>query len=175
MFYYLWNLRNCYSPWGQITTPLVYDESLSYEQQIAHIFGSVKNILGMLDALVSRADFEQFLKDLDAEQEKQLDELNASIDQRLKVLRKELLDLIGEIESGMNIWNVTQGTFSPNVQAMRDLFNDVTVHALTVDSLSTSEYTVDTLANSGLNVRGLAVYSGSLVDGFKPEGIYFKE
>lgn len=159
---------------NQITTPLVYDESLSIAQQIAAIMGRLSEI----DTTYLPLDqFQEFLNQLNAEQASQTSELEDYTDTSVSNLRTELIKLINGLQIGMLIWDVTQGAFDDNVQAMRDLFNDVTVHAITVDTLANLEgLTVDGLANSGLNVRGLAVFSGYLEGAdFVPEGITYSE
>lgn len=159
---------------NQITTPLVYDESLSVEQQIACLFGKIANIDG---DFVSTVEFDDFKNQIHAEQVSQTEQLEGYTDSEIDKLDKNLRDLIAGLQVGTLIWNVTAGAYAGNVKAMRDFFNDVTVHAITVDTLAQLDMTVDQLADCGLNVRGLAVYSGQLIgDGFVPEGImYVKE
>ena len=77
-------------------------------------------------------------------------------------LRKEIY----ELSVGTMAWNVQHGRFTPSIQAQRDMFNDLTVHAITVKELNELDMTVESLANCGLNVRGLAVMSRWLIDGF---------
>lgn len=158
---------------NQITTPLVYDESLSVEQQIACLFGKIANI----DSdFVSTIVFDDFKSQLHAEQKAQTKQLEGYTDTEVAKLDKSLRDLIAGLQVGLFVWNVTVGAYTDNVRAMRDFFNDVTVHAITVDQLAQLDLTVDQLADCGLNVRGLAVYSGQLIgDGFVPEGIMYDE
>lgn len=158
---------------NQITTPLVYDESLSVEQQIACLFGKLATIDG---DFVSTVVFDDFKSQLHAEQKAQTKQLEGYTDTEVAKLDKSLRDLIAELQVGLFVWNVTVGAYTDNVRAMRDFFNDVTVHAITVDQLARLDLTVDQLADCGLNVRGLAVYSGQLIgDGFVPEGIMYDE
>lgn len=156
---------------NQITTPLVYDESLSVEQQIACLFGKIANI----DSdFVTTVEFDDFKNQIHAEQVTQTEQLEEYTNSEIDKLDKNLRDLIASLQVGTLIWNVTVGTYTDNVKAMRDFFNDVTVHAITVDQLAQLDLTVDQLADCGLNVRGLAVYSGQLIgDGFVPEGIMY--
>lgn len=156
---------------NQITTPLVYDESLSVEQQIACLFGKIANI----DSdFVTTVEFDDFKSQIHAEQVSQTEQLEGYTNSEIDKLDKNLRDLIANLQVGTLIWNITVGTYTDNVKAMRDFFNDVTVHAITVDQLAQLDLTVDQLANCGLNVRGLAVYSGQLIgDGFVPEGIMY--
>ena len=158
---------------NQITTPLVYDESLSVEQQIACLFGKIANI----DSdFVTTVEFDDFKNQIHAEQVSQTEQLEGCTNSEIDKLDKNLRDLLASLQIGTLIWNVTVGAYTGNVKAMRDFFNDVTVHAITVDQLAQLDMTVDQLANCGLNVRGLAVYSGQLIgDGFVPEGIMYDE
>lgn len=158
---------------NQITTPLVYDESLSVEQQIACLFGKIANIDSDFVTIV---EFDDFKNQIHAEQFSQTEQLEGYTNSEINKLDKNLRDLIANLQVGTLIWNVTVGTYTDNVKAMRDFFNDVTVHAITVDQLAQLDLTVDQLADCGLNVRGLAVYSGQLIgDGFVPEGIMYDE
>lgn len=168
MYYpFLGGGRTC----NQITTPLVYDESLSVEQQIACLFGKIANI----DSdFVTAVEFDDFKNQIHAEQVSQTEQLEGYTDSEIDKLDKKLRDLIAGLQVGMHIWNVTVGEYTANVKAMRDFFNDVTVHAITVGTLAQLDMTVDQLADCGLNVRGLAVFSGYLIGGdFVPEGIAY--
>lgn len=152
---------------NQITTPLVYDESLSVEQQIACLFGKIADF-------VTTVEFDDFKSQIHAEQVAQTEQLEGYTDSEIAKLDKELHDLIAGLQVGLLIWNVTVGRYTGNVRTMRDFFNDVTVHAITVDTLAQLDLTVDQLAECGLNVRGLAVFSGHLMgDDFVPEGITY--
>lgn len=156
---------------NQITTPLVYDESLSVEQQIACLFGK---IAGIDSDFVTTVEFDDFKNQIHAEQVAQTEQLEGYTDSEIDKLDKNLRDLIAGLQVGMLIWNVTVGAYTGNVKAMRDFFNDVTVHAITVDTLAQLDMTVDQLADCGLNVRGLAVFSGYLEgDSFVPEGVMY--
>ena len=158
---------------NQITTPLVYDESLSIAQQIACIMGRVNSI----DTdFVGVDQFKEFLNQLNAEQAAQTEQLENYTDTAVSNLDDKLMGIIAGIQVGMLIWNVTKGKYTGNVESMRDFFNDVTVHAITVDELANLDLNVDQLADCGLNVRGLAVFSGYLVgEGFEPEGIRYTD
>lgn len=156
---------------NQITTPLVYDESLSVEQQIACLFGKIANIDG---DFVTTVEFDDFKNQIHAEQVSQTEQLEGYTNSEIDKLDKNLRVLIANLQVGTLIWNVTVGTYTDNAKAMRDFFNDVTVHAITVDTLAQLDLTVDQLAECGLNVRGLAVFSGYLMgDDFVPEGITY--
>lgn len=168
-FYYpfLGGGRTC----NQITTPLVYDESLSVAQQIACLFGKIKS---MDTDFVSTDEFKEFINQLNNELDKIKSDAETYTDGEIANLDNKLIKIIEQLQIGMRIWNVTVGKYTENVTAMRDFFNDVTVHAITVDTLANMDVTVDGLTDCGLNVRGLAVFSGYLVgDDFVPEGIMY--
>lgn len=168
-FYYpfLGGGRTC----NQITTPLVYDESLSVAQQIACLFGKIKS---MDTDFVSTDEFKEFINQLNIELDKIKSDAETYTDVEIANLDNKLIKIIEQLQIGMLIWNVTVGKYTENVTAMRDFFNDVTVHAITVDTLANMDITVDALTDCGLNVRGLAVFSGYLVgDDFVPEGIMY--
>lgn len=168
-FYYpfLGGGRTC----NQITTPLVYDESLSVAQQIACLFGKIKS---MDTDFVSTDEFKEFINQLNIELDKIKSDAETYTDVEIANLDDKLIKIIEQLQIGMLIWNVTVGKYTENVTAMRDFFNDVTVHAITVDTLANMDITVDGLTDCGLNVRGLAVFSGYLVgDDFVPEGIMY--
>lgn len=168
-FYYpfLGGGRTC----NQITTPLVYDESLSVAQQIACLFGKIKS---MDTDFVSTDEFKEFINQLNIELDKIKSDAETYTDVEIANLDNKLIKIIEQLQIGMLIWNVTVGKYTENVTAMRDFFNDVTVHAITVDTLANMDVTVDGLTDCGLNVRGLAVFSGYLVgDDFVPEGIMY--
>lgn len=168
-FYYpfLGGGRTC----NQITTPLVYDESLSVAQQIACLFGKIKS---MDTDFVSTDEFKEFINQLNIELDKIKSDAETYTDVEIANLDDKLIKIIEQLQIGMLIWNVTVGEYTENVTAMRDFFNDVTVHAITVDTLANMDITVDGLTDCGLNVRGLAVFSGYLVgDDFVPEGIMY--
>lgn len=156
---------------NQVATPLVYDESLSVEQQIACLFGKIANIDSDFATAVELDDVKS---QIHAEQVAQTEQLEEYADSEIDKLDKNLRDLIAGLQVGMLIWNVTAGAYTENVRAMRDFFNDVTVHAISVDALAQLDMTVDQLADCGLNVRGLAVFSGCLMgEDFVPEGITY--
>lgn len=89
----------------------------------------------------------------------------------------KLAEIVNELQKSNRQWDVQHGYFTDTVTAQRDMFNDLTVHALTVAELAELNITVAGLADSGLNVRGLAVMSWWLVDKFDlPNGFrYFDD
>lgn len=169
LYPFLIGSRTC----NQVTTPLVYDESLSITQQIAIIMGK----LNAIDTdYIDTAEFDAFKQQLAST----LDALEKAsekyTDESVENLKRELTAIIATLQIGLLVWNVTLGKYTENVETMRDFFNDVTVHAITVDELASLNLTVDQLSDCGLNVRGLAVFSGYLVgEDFTPEGIMYND
>lgn len=93
---------------------------------------------------------------------------------RLQLLIRELQEnivkltaIIETLELSNMQWDVQHGMLVNTVDAQRDMFNDVTVHSITIEELNELDMTVAELANSGLNVRGLAVMSYWLVNKFE--------
>ena len=84
----------------------------------------------------------------------------------------ELKQLIKQLTEGVLQWDVQRGSYTDTVAAQRDMFNDLTVHSITVEELANSDLDVKDLADSGLNVRGLAVMSYWLIEKFDLPIIY---
>lgn len=82
----------------------------------------------------------------------------------LAEFKSEIMQLILELNIGALQWNCQIGWYTDTVEAQRSMFNDLSVHAITVKKLNTLDMTVKELANCGLNVRGLAVMSYWLLD-----------
>ena len=158
---------------NQITTPLVYDESLSIAQQIACIMGQIKEID---TSFVHTSQFADFLEWLKKDQDAQTADMREYTDAEVKDAVNALLKLIEETQKGMMLWNVVLGKFYGNANTMRDIFNDLTVHAIDVDTLAELDMDVAQLSECGLNVRGLAVFSGYLLgEKFQPLGVVYED
>ena len=99
------------------------------------------------------------------------DEVNRELEEahrELENLREELIKLILETGEGSLDWDCQYGIYTSSVQAMRDMFNDVTVHSMTIAEFNVYEMTVDELADSGVNVAGWAVMNRWIVDNDEP-------
>lgn len=157
-------------PWCQIMTPLVYDESLSYEQQIAHLFSLLKNT-------VSKSELENFIEFMKNDQIAQSGADRKYTDDEINKLNTAIRELIEGITAGNLQWDCQNGVMTDTVTAQRDMFNDLAIHALDVDDLTALNIDVDGLSDCGLNVRGVAVYSGVLKDEcpFVPSGIIYNQ
>lgn len=102
-----------------------------------------------------------------------IDRIQAVSPEEFTTYQQEMLETIVslrteiyELSVGVMSWNVQHGKFTSSTQAQRDMFNDLSVNALTIKKLNSLEMTVSYLANCGLSVRGLAVMSYWLVDKF---------
>lgn len=102
-----------------------------------------------------------------------IDRIQAVSPEEFTAYQQEMRDTIAslrteiyELSVGVMSWNVQHGKFTSSTQAQRDMFNDLTVHAITVKTLNSLDMTVKDLSDCGLNVRGLAVMSYWLVQKF---------
>lgn len=98
----------------------------------------------------------------------ELEQLKGYVDSQVADLKQ----LIKQLTEGALQWDVQHGSYTDTVSAQRDMFNDLTVHSITVEELANSGLCVKTLADSGLNVRGLAVMSYWLVEKFDLPAVY---
>lgn len=133
----------------QKVLPAVYDDSLSYYELLTKIQRKIEEIVNYYNQLAEYQDVQdKALNDA-------YDELVHYVDKEVSELR-QLVELL--TASSLD-WDVQHGYYIDSQDAMRDMFNDVTVHAITVGELNELDMTVDELAECGLNVRGLAVMS----------------
>lgn len=154
--------------------PNIYFNVISDEERIRAICEAIDELYKIENSYLTIQAFNDFLAQLEKDQTAQTQEARAYADAQDTNLLAQVKALIEQLQIGMLIWDVTQGTYAENVEAMRDLFNDVTVHSITVDALANLDLTVDELSECRLNVRGLAVFSGYLEgDSFVPEGVMY--
>lgn len=133
----------------QKVLPAVYDDSLSYYELLTKLQCKIEELVNFYNQLAEYQDVQdKALRDA-------YDELIRYVDGEISEL-KQLIDLL---ESSSLDWDVQHGYYIDSQDAMRDMFNDVTVHAITVGELNELDMTVESLAECGLNVRGLAVMS----------------
>jgi hypothetical protein len=136
--------------------PAFYWDVYSSEQRIKELCKELKKL----------ADYGTYLAEtIDEIQAITPDEFSAyqqEVRETVANLRKEIY----ELSIGTESWNVQHGKLTSTTEAQRDMFNDLTVHAITVKTLNSLDMTVKNLADCGLNVRGLAVMSYWLVQKF---------
>ena len=136
--------------------PAFYWDVYSSEQRI-------KEICLELDKLASYGTYlAETIDRIQAVSPEEFTAYQQEIRETIASLRTEIY----ELSVGVMSWNVQHGRFTSSTQAQRDMFNDLAVHALTINKLNSLEMTVSDLANCGLSVRGLAVMSYWLVDKF---------
>ena len=148
-------------PYGSYTAytpalPQFYWDVYSAEQRI-------KALCLELDKLVNYSDYlANKINDISYVTPDDLTTLQDSLEREIGDLR----NLIKSLNMTTLVWDVQHGYVTSSTNAMRDMFNDVTVHAITIEKFNTLDMTVKDLADCGLNVRGLAVMSYSLIDKF---------
>lgn len=136
------------------TIPKLYWDVKSQEQRILNLFDLLNKLVCYTDEISSS------LNDLETVSPDEFSIYRKNI----KILLDDMKSDIDNLSIGSLAWDVTHGEYKPSKEVQRNLFNDITVHAITVKDLSDMDMTVSTLADCGLNVRGLAVMSYSLVD-----------
>lgn len=153
-------------PYGSFTQytpalPEFYWNVYSAEQRI-------KSICFEIDKLVNYSNYlSGKINEIEYVTPEEMHAYKKSVSQILDAMQKELEQLaLGALQ-----YNVQHGKFTDTVESQRDMFNDLSVHAITVKMLGELDMTVDDLAECGLNVRGLAVMSYWLTNKFDlPEG-----
>lgn len=148
-----------YHSWTDFTPtlPQFYWDVYSAEQRIKHICYELCKIYRYSDYLAGQ------LETLGNQVENEIVQIRADLNHKIDALRAELMDLIEALETGQLQWDVQLGKYTATVEAQRDMFNDVTVHSYNLEQLdvifNTKNFTVEDLANCGLNVKGYAVYN----------------
>ena len=149
------------------TPTLVFDDSISYEQQVAALGGRIERLL--VDKL-DKQEFEEFYQWLVTVFMHQGEYIDHQMGRVYKQLRQ---DLKLDAETGDTV-SVAHGGMERSVDAIRELYNDLAVFGITVDELAALEdFTVDDLTDTGLTCRGLAMYSDWLVCNHTPECVEY--
>lgn len=137
--------------------PAVYDDSLSYYELLAKLQCKLEEVV----------DFYNKLADYQDVQDQALADAVTSIQQLIESVKGELKLIIDKLTKGSLDWDVQHGYYTDTQDAMRDMFNDVTVHSYNIGQLNEIfddvDMTVSGLANCGLNVKGLAVMNHLLL------------
>lgn len=138
------------------TIPKLYWNVKSQEQRILNLFDLLNKLVCYTDEISSS------LNDLETVSPDDF----VIYQKNIKILLDDMKSDIDELSIGSLAWDVTRGEYKSSKEVQRNLFNDVTVHAITVKKLNSLDMTVSELANCGLSVRGLAVMSYWLVEKF---------
>lgn len=136
--------------------PAFYWNVYSSEQRIKELCKELKKVVDYGTYLAETIDKIQAITP------DEFKEYQQEVREAVANLRKEIY----ELSVGTESWNVQHGKFTSSTEAQRDMFNDLTAHAITVKTLNGLDMTVKDLADCGLNVRGLAVMSYWLVQKF---------
>lgn len=143
------------------TLPDFYWDVYSAEQRIKHICLELHKLYSYSDYLANAID------DLGEDVEKELKAIRKEITKNEASFRAEVLKLIADLKSSELQWDVQKGAFTSTIEAQRDMFNDVTIHAYNNEQLekifNDVNMTVDDLANCGLNVKGYALMNHILL------------
>ena len=143
--------------------PKLYWDVYSAEQRMKALCERLSKSEQYMDYVAD--EINDYSKNISSEVAEKLEQAHIE----LMNLREELITLIMQVGEGSLDWDVQHGRYDSSVNAMRDMFNDVTVHSLTISELNDiSTMTVYDLANSGLNVKGLAVMSRWVVNNSEP-------
>ena len=145
----------------QKVLPAVYDDSLSYYELLCKIQCKLEEVIAFANQLAEYQDVQdQALKDA-------VDALKALFEDKLNRAVSQLIELINALEGSSLDWDVQHGKYTDTIHAMRDMFNDVTVHSYNVEQIEEIfddlDMTVDDLANCGLNVKGYALLNHLLL------------
>lgn len=152
------------------TLPKLYWDVYSQEERIKRLCMGVDRIEKYCDYVAETVNSD--LADVDEALQETLNEVQAE----LVNFKTEITKMILDMEIGTLQWDCQTGWYESTVEAQRDMFNDLTVHAITVEQLNELEMTVDELSECGLNVRGLAVMSYWLINQFElPDGMEYEE
>ncbi len=148
-FYHAYNVQK--------VLPAVYDDSLSYYELLCRIQCKLEEVIAFSNQLAEYQDVQdQALRDA-------IDSLKALFEDKLNRAVSELTELINALEGSSLDWDVQHGEYTDTITAMRDMFNDVTVHSYNIEQLEEifddMDMTVDGLANCGLNVKGYAIFN----------------
>ena len=149
-------------PYGSYTAytpalPQFYWDVYSAEQRVKHICYEIDKLANYANYLADT------IKKIDAVSPDEFARYKDKLDSEIAALKTEIYDL----QVGALSWNVQYGEYTSSKQSQRDMFNDITVHAITVKKLNSLDMTVTDLADCGLNVRGLAVMSKWLTEEFE--------
>lgn len=139
--------------------PKLYWDAYSQEQRIKMICQCIDALYESYNGLVGNVN------ELVGDTSQKFDDLYADMVQRVAQLRRDITDMLAELTKGQLQWDCQLGDYRPTIDAQRDMFNDVTVHSMTIGEFDELDLTVESLANCGLTVQGLAVHSDSLADG----------
>lgn len=147
--------------WGYTQyTPVIpkfYWDVYSQEQRIKHLCKEYDRLAHYASVLAEE------INSIESVTPEELQVVVDYFNAQLAALKK----LIEQLEAGTLQWDVQRGDYRDTVEAQRDMFNDVTVHSITIEEFNELDLTVSELAECGLNCRGFAVMSQWLIKPFE--------
>lgn len=138
--------------------PKLYWDVYSQEERIKRLCKEYDKLAHYSSEIASTVN------DIDSTVKTELADTIAEVNASLKVLNDNWTKILNEISQTDVSWDVQQGKATSSVEAMRDMFNDITIHSITIEELNALDMTVEELANCTLSVRGLAVIGYYLID-----------
>ena len=136
--------------------PAAYSDELSYYELLSKMQKYCNDLAAKINEIL---DHDESVVD-------ELENIKADIDERIRELYAHLDQFLEQFEDSSVDWDCQHGYMTNTVEAMRDMFRDVTVHSITVKQLRERDMTVADLSDCGLSVRGLAVWGKYLFDPF---------
>lgn len=148
-----------YWRWVDIFTPVIpkaYFDIYSQEELIKWLFRNIDGLSKYCSQIADELNNSGFVT------RREVETMLAPLRSRIS----ELQDAITALASQSADYDVQRGEFTDSAQAMRDMFEDVTVHSFTIaqfdEWIDANNITVADLADIPLNVKGLSVISRSL-------------
>lgn len=148
--------------------PKLYWDVYSQEERIKKLcleYDKLTHYVSMLADNINKLP--DYMEDVQAK----LDELKKYVDSQDDTLDEKWQETLANVKDGALLWDVTLGRYNDGIQTMRNLFNDLTLHSLSCDTIAETDETVDEVSDSGLNTRGWAVYAGYLDPELLPDGV----
>lgn len=152
--------------WCHPVLPAVFDDSLSYYEVVCRLSASINDELQALEDITEQIESLKARMDSAEYDIKSLTEELDAFKREMKDSLVKLYELILQLTGSMLQYDVQHGIYTDSATAQRDMFNDVTVHGITVSTLNSLDIDVQSLSECGLNVRGLAVIGLWLIDKF---------
>lgn len=138
--------------------PEVFGNALSYEDKLIAL---AKWCINAIKPFATKDELEKLRSTLTDLINQTGTDGKAYTDKMVGLLREQ----VEKLSKGVFDYDVQRGEWVSSDIAMRDMFNDITVHGITVAELNSLDgLTVKGLTDCGLNVRGLAVIGRWLID-----------
>ena len=148
-----------YWRWVDIFTPVIpkaYFDIYSQEELIKWLFRNIDGLSKYCSQIADELANSGFMTRKEVE----------ALLQPLYNAVSDIREMVTVLSAQSADYDVQRGEFTDSANAMRDMFEDVTVHSFTIEQFNewvdANGITAETLADIPLNVKGLAVISRSL-------------